>query len=268
MSIINEPIALVIEFQRLYFVFIPLKTKIRCPNQKKTMQNIQCKVEKIEDLTEIVSRVTLIPEQTVDFKAGQYLRVSMSETDKRPFSIANCPQQNGSLELHIGAEPGNNYAGEVLQGMRDTGVVNIDGGHGNAYLREASPKPIILMAGGTGFSYTCSILQKLLETPLKEPLFLYWGTRTLKDMYAYQELLDLDANFKKFRFIPVLDQPEQDWQGKKGWVHKAILEDFVSLEPYQVYLAGRFEMAGVAREDFHQQGLLLNNLFGDAYEFI
>ena len=66
----------------------------------------------------------------------------------------------------------------------------------------------------------------------------------------------------------MVEDPPVNWQGKTGWVHKAVLADFVSLEPYQVYLAGRFEMAGAAREDFQQQGLLLENLYGDAYEFI
>ena len=232
------------------------------------MQNIQCKVEKIEALTKSVSRVTLIPSQTVNFIPGQYLRVILAENDKRPFSIANAPREDGRLELHIGAESGNNYAVEVLQRMHDNGKISIDGGHGKAFLHREKLKPIVLVAGGTGYSYTSAILQHLLASPLKEPVFLYWGVRDLGDLYAYQELCELDERFNRFRFVPVVENPATSWQGKTGWVHKAVLADFVSLEPYQVYIAGPFEMAGVAREEFHQQGLLLDNLYGDAYEFI
>jgi aquacobalamin reductase/NAD(P)H-flavin reductase len=238
------------------------------PNQKRTMQNIPCKVEKIEALTKSVSRITLTPSQTVNFNPGQYLRVILAENDKRPFSIANAPSEDGSIELHIGAEPGNSYAAEVLQRMHDSGEITIDGGHGKAFLHRETLKPIVLVAGGTGYSYTSAILQSLLASPLKEPVFLYWGGRHLDDLYAYQELCELDQKFDRFRFIPVVENPPANWQGKTGWVHKAVLADFVSLEPYQVYIAGRFEMAGVAREEFHQQGLLLKNLYGDAYEFI
>ena len=232
------------------------------------MQNIQCKVEKIEALTQNVSRITLNPSQTVNFKPGQYLQVILAENDKRPFSIANAPRDDGRLELHIGADPGNSYAVEVLQHIHDYGEITINGGHGKAFLHRETLKPIVLMAGGTGYSYTRAILQQLLVSPLKEPVFLYWGARNLEDLYAYQELCELDKKFTGFRFIPVVENPAQDWQGKTGWVHKAVLADFVSLKPYQVYIAGRFEMAGVAREEFHQQGLLLNNLYGDAYEYI
>ncbi|MFT4938505.1 MAG: aquacobalamin reductase/NAD(P)H-flavin reductase [Paraglaciecola sp.] len=232
------------------------------------MPNIQCKVEEITALTEIVNRVILVPLQPFHFIAGQYLQVIMGDSDKRPFSIANAPREDGKLELHIGADPKNMYAAQVLILMRETGHVEVDGGHGKAFLPNNKPKPTILLAGGTGFSYASSVLQQLLCKPLKEPVFLYWGTRTLNDMYAYQMLTDLDTQHKRFRFIPVIETPQQNWQGKTGWVHKAVLADFVSLEPYQVCVAGRFEMAGIAREEFHQQGLLMSNLYGDAYEFI
>jgi aquacobalamin reductase/NAD(P)H-flavin reductase len=152
--------------------------------------------------------------------------------------------------------------------MRDNGEITIDGGHGKAFLQRDTLKPIVLVAGGTGYSYTSAILQHLLANPLKEPVFLYWGARKVEDLYAYQELCELDEKFTGFRFIPVVENPPANWQGKTGWVHKAVLTDFVSLSPYQVYLAGRVEMAGLAREEFHQQGLQLTNLYGDAYEFI
>lgn len=232
------------------------------------MPNIVCKIESIEPLTSVVSKIVLNPQQQVTFKPGQYLRVIMGPEDKRPFSIANAPLDNNLLELHIGAGPGNTYASEVLDKMSEDQQIIIDGGHGKAFLREIGPRPTILLAGGTGFSYTHSILQKLIGQNSHEPIFLYWGTRTLEDMYAYDELLDMHKKHKHFNFVPVLDQPHDGWKGKTGWVHKAVLEDFVSLEPYHVYVAGRFEMAGIAKEDFHNKGLMLEHLYGDAYEFI
>lgn len=232
------------------------------------MTELQAKVHSITPLTANVYRIRLALPQTMPFKAGQYLRVIMGESDKRPFSIASAPGQDQLVELHIGAAQSNPWTMQVIDRLRASEVITIDGPHGKAYLRDNEARPRILVAGGTGFSYTWSILQALLNAPLKEPLFLYWGTRTLDDMYAHDRLQALAAEHDKFTFVPVLDQPHASWQGRTGWVHKAVLEDFVSLEPYEVYIAGRFEMAGAAREDFHQQGLLLDNLFGDAFEFI
>lgn len=225
-------------------------------------------VTQIEPLTEVVSRISLAPESPVEFYPGQYLQVVMGDTDKRPFSIANAPREDGSIELHIGAEPGNQYAGQVLEKMRIDGKVDIEGGLGEAFLKKICQHPIILVAGGTGFSYTLSILQQLLAAPLTAPVYLYWGTRHLEDMYAYDDLKQLAEKHPEFNFEPVIEIPESDWQGKTGWVHQAVLKDFADLSDYKVFVAGRFEMAKVVRTDFCAQGLLAKNLYGDAYAFI
>ena len=78
------------------------------------MTVINCTVESIEAQTSIVHKVVLTPEFPLEFKAGQYLQVVMGENDKRPFSIANAPSSSNKIELHIGADPANSYAFEVL----------------------------------------------------------------------------------------------------------------------------------------------------------
>ena len=76
------------------------------------------------------------------------------------------------------------------------------------------------------------------------------------------------ADYAPLTFIPVVQEPEADWTGKTGLVHKAIMDDFVSLHDYDIYVAGRFEMAGAAREEFKVLGAEPERIFGDAYEFI
>ena len=232
------------------------------------MQIIQCKVEKIEALTDTIKRIVLIPDSSINFIAGQYLQIVMGDDDKRPFSIANAPREDGSIELHIGAEPGNYYSGQVIEKMLTDKFVHVEGGLGQAFLNQNEAQATILLAGGTGFSYVCSILQQMLSKPLQAPVTLYWGTRTINDMYAFKELNTLAQQHPLFTFIPVVELPEKDWAGKTGWVHKAVLEDIQDLSTYQVYVAGRFEMAKVVRDDFTKQGLPLTCLFGDAYAFI
>jgi aquacobalamin reductase/NAD(P)H-flavin reductase len=232
------------------------------------MQKIQCKVEKIEALTDTIKRIVLIPDSPMHFIAGQYLQIVMGENDKRPFSIANAPRKDGTIELHIGAEPGNQYAGQVIEKMLKDKEVSVEGGLGEAFLKQPNPQATILLAGGTGFSYTTSILQQLLSKPLEAPVFLYWGTRTINDMYAFNELTLLAQQHPLFTFIPVIELPEKEWVGKTGWVHQAVLADLQNLSTYQVYVAGRFEMAKVVRDDFIKQGLPIDCLFGDAYAYI
>ncbi|UAA39212.1 NAD(P)H-flavin reductase [Paraneptunicella aestuarii] len=233
------------------------------------MADILCRVEKMEALTPAVISVTLVPEAKVDFQPGQYLQVVMAEQDKRPFSIANAPREDNKLELQIGATPDNPYAYEVVERMK-SGSITVSIPHGEAYYRDGSGHPVLLIAGGTGYSYARSILHYALHhtAGLAQPLTLYWGTRTLADMYEYKELLELAKVNEHFVFVPVIEEAPDNWHGAQGWVHHAVMDDFANLADYQIYVAGRFEMAGAIREDFKNKGIKTENLFGDAYAFI
>jgi len=231
------------------------------------MSEIKCKVASITPLTDVVQKVELTPSEAISFKAGQYAMIVMGEKDMRPFSIANAAFDNGRIELHIGAEPGNSYAGEVLTRMRDEGEVSVVVGNGDAYL-QSNGLPIVLIAGGTGFSYAYSILQEHLNSGDKTPMTLYWGGKHAEDLYLADELTTLAQANDHFTFVPVVEFAKDDWAGRTGWVHHAVMADHANFENVQVYVAGRFEMAKVVRDDFTQRGLKADNLFGDAFAFI
>ena len=232
------------------------------------MQRIKCRVEELREYVDTIWHVALTPQQAISFKPGQYLLVVMSDSDKRPFSIANSPTRSGVLELQIGATPENAYAGQVLARMREQGEIEIELAAGKAFLRDESPRPLILMAGGTGFSYARAILEYLIDTGSKRPVFLYWGVRQAHWLYEQGQMQQWERDYAPLTFIPVVQEPQADWTGKTGLVHKAIMDDFVSLHDYDIYVAGRFEMAGAAREEFKVLGAEPERIFGDAYEFI
>ncbi len=134
---------------------------------------IKCKVKSIEPLACNTYQILLHPETPVAFKAGQYLMVEMGEKDKRPFSIASSPcRHEGELELHIGAAEHNAYASEVVEAMKkaqaEDGDIAIDAPHGDAWVKEESDRPLLLIAGGTGFSYVRSILDHCIAQNSKK----------------------------------------------------------------------------------------------------
>mgnify|MGYP001162799500 FL=1 len=231
------------------------------------MSQIKCKVASITPLTDVVYKIELTPPAPVTFRAGQYALIDMGEKDKRPFSIANAAFDSSRIELHIGAEPGNTFAGEVLSRMKEEGEISLSVNNGEAFL-QSNGLPMVLIAGGTGFSYTYSILQQHLNSGDKTPITLYWGGRHAGDLYLSEALNALAAEHEHFTFVPVVEFAEDDWKGRTGWVHHAVLADHTDFEHMQVYVAGRFEMAKTVREDFTVRGLKVENLFGDAFAFI
>lgn len=235
---------------------------------------IKCKVKSITPLTANTHCVILSPRVEIEFKAGQYLMVVMGEKDKRPFSIANSPcRPDGDIELHIGAAEHNAYAIEVVEWMRESLAnqteISIDAPHGDAWLQDDAERDILLIAGGTGFSYVRSILDYCLDCQCQRNIYLYWGAKELYQLYAMNELEQLLTSHSNVTFVPVVECPEDDWFGKTGNVLDAVADDFDSLADVDIYIAGRFEMASQAREQFtHYKSAKRDRMFADAYAFI
>lgn len=233
------------------------------------MTTLSCKVTSVEAITDTVYRVRLVPEADFSFRAGQYLMVVMDERDKRPFSLASTPMEKEIIELHIGASELNLYAMAVMERIQQQREITVDIPHGDAWLREEGERPLILIAGGTGFSYARSILLTALAQQPQRDIAIYWGGRELKHLYDLDELNALAVKHPNLKVIPVVEQPEEGWQGRNGTVLTAVMQDYGTLSEHDIYIAGRFEMAKIARERFcAERGALEAHMFGDAFAFI
>lgn len=235
------------------------------------MTTTLCTVDIIEALTPTVNRVLLTPATPVSFSSGQYLQLCLTDSDKRPFSIASMPGAK-QLELHIGGSVTDQYASQalahLLQQHQLQQPVQAEIGLGNAQFRADSERPVILVAGGTGFSYVYSIAQSIAAAKLDRPVFVYWGVREQSALYHASVMQQWASQSSKYRFIPVVQQPDSQWQGRTGMVHQAVLDDFVSLEAYDIYVAGPFAMAGVVRNAFIEQGAHREQMYADAFAYI
>jgi len=235
------------------------------------MNAIACRVVAIESLTPVVNKVLLAPAEPVSFIAGQYLQLCLTPTDKRPFSIASTPADT-LLELHIGTPAGDSWSSAAMSHIQHHHSTNtaimVEVGLGQAQWRQHSERPIILLAGGTGFSYVHSIAMAIAAANYDKPVFLYWGVRHEEALYYATKLKQWADTHSTFHFIPVVQEPNASWTGKVGLVHQAVLDDFSSLDTYDIYMAGPFAMAGVAREAFAAQGGHREHMFADAFAYI
>lgn len=231
------------------------------------MKSIECHVYKITSLTPYVYKVLLKPEQQLDFMPGQYLNFVMSDEDKRPFSIASAPGSE-FIELQIGAFGEDSYAMQVIERVKSSEKVTIEMPLGNAHLRTTSERPLLLLAGGTGFSYIKSMFEYLVNNKSERHIMVYWGLREPSACYELEETQALLSQLPHASFIPVVEYPDENWQGKVGLVHQVAMKDINSFESYDIYLAGRFDMVGAIRGDFVNQGAEVEHMYADAFAFI
>jgi aquacobalamin reductase/NAD(P)H-flavin reductase len=239
------------------------------------MKTISCQIESLTSLTTHVYKVLLTPSENIEFIAGQYLNFIMSGEDKRPFSIASSPNSD-AIELQIGAFVADSYPMQVIERIqfchKSGEAVMIEIPLGNAQLRTDSERPLLLLAGGTGFSYIKSMFEYLAEQNSQRHVTVYWGLREESALYELEKTITTIAKLSHANFIPVIENINEDaeerWQGKTGLVHQVAMQDIVRFEAYDIYLAGRFDMVGVIRNDLVERGAMLEHMYADAFAYI
>ncbi|MDH4172362.1 MAG: CDP-6-deoxy-delta-3,4-glucoseen reductase, partial [Betaproteobacteria bacterium] len=119
------------------------------------------------------------------------------------------------------------------------------------FLREDSAKPIVFVASGTGFAPIKSIIEEAAKKGIARPMTLYWGGRRPQDLYM-NALAEGWAAQGLLKYVPVISdaRPEDAWQGRSGFVHRAVMEDHPDLSAHQVYACGVPVMVDAARKDF------------------
>ncbi|MGD9584746.1 MAG: 2Fe-2S iron-sulfur cluster-binding protein [Lysobacterales bacterium] len=228
----------------------------------------RAKVERIERLSDNVIRLLLsLPDgETIDFRAGQYLNILLDDGQRRAFSFANAPGVSALIELHIRRVPGGRYTGHVFSDLRVGDPVDFEAPLGQFILHEGT-RPILFIAGATGFAPIKSILEDAFRRGIERPLCLYWGVRDPADLYLLDQVWQWQQEHSNFRVVPVVSEPElaPDWHGRTGLVHQAILADFPDLSGFEVYVCGSLQMVDTAVPAFLAQGLPADACFSDAF---
>ena len=239
-------------------------------SQEIKVEQYPVRVVKLDKLAPDVMRVYLkLPDALrMQFLAGQYIDIILQDGRRRSFSLANAPHDDALIELHIRYIDGGEFTDHVFRDMQEKEMLRIEGPLGGFYLRESSPRPIIFVAGGTGFAPIKGIIEHALAENIQRPMYLYWGARAEVDLYQ-NELPKEWADKGLINYVAVLsDTNETDqWQGRDGYVHQAVLNDFPDLSGYDVYAGGPPVMVSAARDAFTAQGLAEDNFFYDAFEF-
>jgi len=235
------------------------------------IRKLPCRVESIEKPCADVAivRIKLPANERLQFLAGQYIDLLLKDGRRRSFSLATAPHDDALLELHIRHVAGGVFTEQLFNDYRGREILRFEGPLGAFYLREDSDKPIIFVAGGTGFAPIKGVIEHALHHHIDQsrPMVLYWGVRAKRDLY----LPELPGQWQKsanFTFIPVLSDPAPDdaWPGRTGFVHQAVLDDFADLSGYQVYACGGPAMIDAARKSFvATRGLPPEEFFADSF---
>lgn len=238
------------------------------PDARKTLQ------AKVFRVTQAASDVTVLQLRfaagmRAKFLAGQYLQVVLPDGQRRSYSMANAPHESDGVQLHIRHVPGGHFSIDVLPGLKPGDFLQLELPHGDFWLREDSERPLVMVAGGTGFAPLKSIIDHMVRRKIGRPLTLYWGSRLPEGLYAQEVIARWQqGQLPDLRYVPVVSDVGDDisWRGRTGLVHEAVLADQADLSGHDVYACGAPAMvAALRRACIEQRGLPEQRFFSDAF---
>ena len=200
----------------------------------------------------VVLTLQLPASERLQYRAGQYIEFMLPGGKRRSYSMASAPDLDGPLTLHIRHLPGGLFTEQVFGTMKERDILRFEGPLGTFFLRDDSDKPVVLLASGTGFAPIKAIVEHMIQVQSARPMLLYWGGRRPQDLYMDALCREWQARLPNFRYVPVVSdaEPADAWQGRAGFVHRAVVDDLPDLSAYQVYACGAPVMIESARRDF------------------
>lgn len=183
------------------------------------------RIDHTRDLSEFRFRV----EGPAQFLSGQYALLALPGVPAwRAYSMANLPNDDGHWHFFIKRVPGGAFTEALFDRVRVGDALTLDGPYGMAFARHDVDRPVMCVAGGSGFSPMLGIARSLgAQGTLKaRRLEFVYGCRTPADQPDAALIESLRSQMGALDHIVVVSDAEAAaaaaWAGAQGLLHEAL----------------------------------------------
>lgn len=171
------------------------------------------------------------------------LKVKNTEETFRAYSMANYPAEKNLIKLNIRiATPPFDGARKQFMNVppgicssyifcRKPGdKVAISGPYGEFHIKKTNSE-MVYIGGGAGMAPLRSHIFHLFNTLKTDRKVSYWyGARSLREVFYEDEFRAIEKKFPNFKFHLALSEPlpEDNWTGLTGFIHKVLLDNYLS----------------------------------------
>lgn len=228
------------------------------------MTSCQAFIDEVIPLTDSIFKVFLKPEKMFHYEAGQYIEVVTPYGDF-PFSIANAPLGHHKIELHIRHANENELNEWLLKTIKEVGALSVKSPKGLCRLSALdTSKPILFVAGGTGFAPIKAMIEQLLFQGEKRRMHFCWLANKKADFYLDDTVKQWAHHMPQFAYTPILSSRDQATLGIDGLL-KTMYKEQVS--DFQAVLAGAFDLVFRLKDELMTLGIPENAMFSDAFSY-
>ena len=217
----------------------------------------------LEDLTHDVRLLRLQAARPMAFSPGQYARLQFAAGHERPYSMAGLAD-DPQMEFHVRRVPGGRVSGYIGETLKLGDSVKLSGPLGAAYLRRKHGGPMLCVAGGTGLAPILSLVRGAIAAGMRNPIELYFGVRSVRDLYGLPWLAALQKEHPALRVHTVLASGVGSGC-RSGTVPQAIAADHQDLTGHRAYLCGSPGLVEATSPLLERLGVLPGHIHRDAF---
>ena len=229
-------------------------------------RRLNCRVAAITDATHDIKRIQLVIDgaDPLVFTAGQYARLTFPGAPTRDYSMASGPGDR-ALEFHIRRVPGGAATQHIHARLKLGDPVLLEGPFGSSYLREQHTGPMLCVAGGSGLAPIKGIVEAAIARGMKQSIHVYFGARSVRDLYLIEHFEGLAQQHPNLSFTPVLSDAPFGGRWRSGFVSDAVAKDLQDLDGWKAYVAGPLPMVEAVLQIGTARELRLEDLHADVF---
>jgi len=160
------------------------------------------------------------------------------------------------------------FTPRVFDSMKERDLLRMEGPFGTYFMQTEVERPIIMVAGGTGFSPVKGLIDQAMATDPNYQIHLFWGARDEQDLYLDGLVREWQSQYPNFTYTPVLSDSSSDsWAGATGWVHQEVEKHFEDVSNHDVYASGPPVMIDAVRNALLPRGMDTANFFFDSFDY-
>lgn len=212
-----------------------------------------------------VLRLRLPAGKRAKFEAGQYLMIHLGEGESRSYSMANPPHESDGVTLHIRHVTDGRFSA-IVQQLRPGDTLDIELPFGSVAMKPDDTRPLICVAGGTGFAPIKSVLDDLTKRKVQRDITLIWGSRNPSGLYLPTAIEKWRKAWPQFRYIAaVTDHGSATTGAYVGRVDDALGTYFGNLQDHVMHCCGSPALVQSVRFAALNMGLLAQDFHADVF---
>ena len=207
--------------------------------------------------------LTLHPDRPYGHHPGQYLTLQTPARPQlwRPYSIANAPRADGTLELHVRAVPGGVVSGALV---RHTGVgdrLRLGPPLGGMQVDPGSDRDLLFLAGGTGLAPCQAMVEQLARWNSRRRAHLFCGARRPEELYGLAALRRMATGLPWLTVVGAVSE-DAGYLGRRGPVCDVAV-GAGDWSGHDVYLSGPPAMVRAGVDSLRRHGVPLDRMHHD-----